>query len=136
MSVFPTLRSLTLLAAVALSLMGCKQGDGEVCDVVGDCETGLVCCGGGTSGLPLRRGICQPAGDVCRVVEPRRDAGPPTDGGPRPDAGPTDAGGAEDAGTVDAGTVDAGTDDAGTVEDGGIDAGTIEDAGSDAGDAS
>ena len=131
MSVFPTLRSLTLLAAVALSLMGCKQGDGEVCDVVGDCETGLVCCGGGTSGLPLRRGICQPPGDMCVVVDagPGRDSGPELDGGPGPDGGPTDAGG-DDAGTVDAGT------DAGTVEDGGTDAGTVEDAGSDAGDAS
>jgi hypothetical protein len=109
--------------------VGCKQADGEVCDVTSDCETGLVCCGGGTAG---RRGICQPEGDDCRVIEPRRDSGPPTetDGGPRPDAGPTDAGG------DDAGAVDAGTDDAGTVEDGGIDAGTIEDAGSDAGDAS
>lgn len=133
MSVFPTLRSLTLLAAVALSLVGCKQGDGEVCDVDSDCETGLTCCGGGSAGLPMmRRGICQPPADMCRVVDagPGRDSGPERDGGPGPDGGTTDAGGG------DAGTVDAGTGDAGTGADSGADAGTVGDAGGDAGDAS
>jgi hypothetical protein len=124
LSVFSRLRSLTLLAALALSLVGCKQGEGEVCDVNSDCETGFSCCGGGE---PLVRGLCQPEADECadRVMDagPTPDAGPPRDAGSPPDAGPADAGSVEDAGT-----------DAGTVEDGGTDAGTVDDAGSDAGD--
>lgn len=139
MSVLSTLRSLMLFTAVSLSLVGCKQADGEVCDVDSDCETGLSCCGGGEA---LVRGLCQPEAAECRSRpdDAGPDSGPPPDAGPSPDAGPRDAGPTDaapsDAAASDAAASDAATDGGEPPMDAGTDAGTIEDAGSDAGDAS
>lgn len=129
MPALPRLRSFILLAALALCAVGCKQENGEVCDVDEDCSSGFCC---GERDLPVSRGICQAEGTTCaEIPTPRPDGGP--DSGPvtEPDAG-TDAGAVEDAG-IDAGTVEDGGTDAGTVEDAGTDAGTVADAGTDAG---
>jgi hypothetical protein len=79
----------------ALALAGCKQGEGDVCQVNADCKSGLICNAGTMQ--------CQPA------------AGP--DAAPAPDAGPTpDAPVAVDA------AIDAAPDaaiDAGDEEDAG-----------------
>ncbi len=125
MPALPRLRSFILLAALALCAVGCKQENGEVCDVDEDCSSGFCC---GERDLPVSRGICQAEGTTCaEIPTPRPDGGP--------DSGPVtepDAGAVEDAG-IDAGTVEEGGTDAGTVEDAGTDAGTVADAGTDAG---
>lgn len=136
-----TLRALTFVAGLSLLAIGCKQAEGEPCDVNEDCGSGLVC----SCRLDVRagvRGMCVPEGspDICPEIRPdagTADAGDPgaldsgasdsgasdaaADGGPEDagaDGGPEDAG--TDAGPEDAGT-DAGADDAGT--DAGTDAG-------------
>lgn len=111
MSAPHTLRTLTVTGALLFALAGCKQGEGEPCDVASDCEDGFVCCG--DDRLPEARGVCQPAGAACDVRE--------IDAGVRRDAGAERDGGA-DAGTgVDAGV--GGEQDAGTDAGGGGDAG-------------
>jgi hypothetical protein len=111
---------LTLL--VSLSLAGCTQGEGGLCEVASDCGEGLTCCP--PSPLPEGRGICVPTGE-CAPTMP--------DAGPRPDAGRRDAGTPVDAGTDagarDAGSADAGAPDAGTPDAGSGDSGAAMDAG-------
>ena len=57
------LRRLVTLAIVLspLALAGCKQGVGDRCQVMSDCEDGLICVlpAGGT---PQSGGTCQPQG--------------------------------------------------------------------------
>ncbi len=87
-----------LLVVVALGLLaGCKQAQGEVCELTSDCASGLECCG---RVPPAQRGLCLPAPCAAPPIE---DAGQP----PVEDAG-TDAGPPVDSGTVDSG-VDSGT---------------------------
>lgn len=64
-------------ALLAVTLAACKQGEGEVCQIDDDCETGLECNAG-----TMR---CQSPG------ADRADARPPSDAG-APDAGTPDAG--------------------------------------------
>jgi hypothetical protein len=75
-------------------LAGCKQGEGEICQINDDCEDGLDCNAG-----TMR---CQKPGSA--VV----DAAPPADAFQAADADTTDAD-TTDADTTDAG-VDAGID--------------------------
>ena len=74
-------------ALLAVTLAACKQGEGEVCQIDDDCESGLECNAG-----TMR---CQSPG------ADRADAAPPADAG-APDAREADAG--LDAG-IDAGTI-------------------------------
>jgi hypothetical protein len=74
-------------ALLALAVSSCKQGEGEVCQIDDDCESGLECNAG-----------------TMRCQSPGADH---ADAAPRPDAGPPDAG-SPDAGPPDAGTPDAG----------------------------
>jgi hypothetical protein len=78
-----------------LSLAGCKQGDGENCQIDSDCEDGLECVQEGESRM------------VCRST----DIEDPVDAAPTPDAEPgtPDATPAIDAPGVDAAGVDAPT---------------------------
>ena len=120
-------RCISIGLFAALTLAGCAQQEGDVCQRYGtagasDCDNGLECCGEARTCSGVRgRGICAPTG---------------TCGDPTPlvcgDGGTADAGdaGDEDAGGVDAGGVDSGGVDAGS--DAGTDSGTV-DAGSDAG---
>ncbi len=64
-------------ALLAVTLAGCKQGEGEVCQIDDDCESGLECNAG-----TMR---CQSPG------ADRADASPPADAS-APDAGTPDAG--------------------------------------------
>lgn len=71
--------ALSLVLAGAVS--GCKQKEGEICQIDNDCESGLVC--------NAATGRCQPPG------QQGVDAGPGQDGGPADaavDAPPADAG--------------------------------------------
>jgi len=64
-------------ALLAVSLASCKQGEGEVCQIDDDCESGLECNAG-----TMR---CQSPGADRADASPRVDAGPPDAG--TPDAG-------------------------------------------------
>lgn len=79
------LKAAGLALALALSLTGCEQGEGDVCQVDEDCEIGLSC--------NATTGLCQPTG------------GPAIDASPTPDAAPTTPDASADA-SVDA-SVDA-----------------------------
>ena len=70
------------VAALALALAACKQGEGEVCQIDDDCESGLECNAG-----TMR---CQKPGANFADAAPQPDAGDP-DASP-PDAGDPDAG--------------------------------------------
>lgn len=124
MLALPRIRSVALLAALALFAVGCKQQNGEVCDVDSDCASEF-CCG---ARLPEMRGICQAQGTPCEVGGPIT---PTTDASAGGDDAGTDAGGDEDGG-LDGGSSADGGADAGTPHDAGAeeDAGAIDDAGS------
>jgi len=116
-------------ASALLGLASCEGAAGDVCQLDGDCETGLVCCKGSAS--LTDRGVCAVS---CLAVDAgARDLG-------TADAGPGDLG-ADDASEpldlamsvdlgADAGDLDAGPGDAGTGAD---DAG-VSDAGEGAAD--
>ncbi len=117
--------SVWLLSATALlGLASCEGASGDVCQLDGDCETGLVCCKGSAS--LTDRGVC--AASCLAVDAGARDLG-------AADAGADDLG-ADDAGepidlamSVDLGD-DAGAEDAGAVDSGAVDSGVgAEDAG-------
>jgi hypothetical protein len=83
---------LALLGVSAGLIAGCKQKQGERCEINEDCDTGLVCNEG--------TGVCQPAGSS------GVDAIPGIDANTSPDAGPIDAR-PIDARPIDARLVDA-----------------------------
>lgn len=66
---------------LAVTFASCKQGEGEVCQIDDDCESGLECNAG-----TMR---CQNPGADRADAAPQADAGPPDAG--TPDAG-VDAG--------------------------------------------
>lgn len=112
-----------MLALVSLLLLavggaGCKQAEGERCQIDSDCDDGLICCDESGSG-----GICKPKS---KCGQTPTDAG--TDGTVTPEAGTKEAGtpdtGAKEAGTKEAGTKEAGTPDTGTPDTGTPDTGT------------
>jgi hypothetical protein len=118
------LRTLLFALAAVLLALGCRQQEGEVCDVQQDCAEGLVCCdsAGPVGEMRTRadvRGLCVMSADC--LVRARVDAGP------RPDAGPVDAE-VLDADVLDAEVLDAEVLDA-DVEDAGPDAALEDDAG-------
>ena len=67
---------------LVVAFWSCKQGEGEVCQIDDDCETGLQCNAG-----TMR---CQVPGSDHADAAPQVDAGPPDAGSP--DAMPSDAG--------------------------------------------
>jgi hypothetical protein len=76
------LRSIRLVGALTLvlaGLAGCKQGEGERCQIDSDCEEGLICSTSNSTCVP--KGVTTDAG-------PTIDAPPAT----TPDAGIPDAG--------------------------------------------
>ena len=73
-------------ALLVLAFWSCKQGEGEVCQIDDDCETGLECNAG-----------------TMRCQSPGADR---SDASPRADAGPEDAG-SPDAAVFDAAVFDA-----------------------------
>ncbi|HEY8146309.1 MAG TPA: hypothetical protein VIG06_26690 [Kofleriaceae bacterium] len=75
------LRAFLGSSLLVVSLASCKQGEGEVCQIDDDCETGLECNAG-----TMR---CQSPGADRADASPRVDAGPPDAG---VDAGVPDAG--------------------------------------------
>lgn len=106
-----SLRSIGLSVVVALALFsfatGCKQGEGERCQIASDCEDGLICARMGTGGTEL---FCQRSGTAPTIdASPVIDSGPPADAGVTPDAAAdanvTDA--APDAAVNDAAVTDA-----------------------------
>lgn len=125
---FRPLVALSFVVLGAILVPGCGAQDGQVCQIDGDCASGLMCtCKLGTGSG--QRGIChavEPTNCATGMTDAGPDAGTdanvlPGDAGPDADTGPT-----EDVGT-DAGS-DAGNDadtDAATVDvgvDGGNDA--------------
>ncbi len=94
-------KKLSLVAVFAtLSLFGCKQGEGETCQIDSDCEEGLTC-------------DTEQDGRFCRGPTPPVDAAPVIDADPNADAAPPDAAPVPDAAAAapDASTPDAGTPD-------------------------
>ena len=79
-------REVLRVASLALVLASCKQGEGEVCQIDDDCESGLECNAG-----TMR---CQHPGADFADAAPQPDAGIPD--ASFPDAGP-------DAASFDAG---------------------------------
>lgn len=79
---------------LALSVFGCKQGEGETCQIDTDCKDGLDCV------LENTNFVCRKPGGGSDI-----DAGPDFDATPTPDASI-----APDAAPVDAGAVDGGVD--------------------------
>ena len=80
---------------LVLSLFGCKQGEGEHCQIESDCKDGLQCVTeGSTDDKVCRRNPVIDAG-------PDFDAAPVIDAAPTPDASPVDAG-AVDGAAIDA----------------------------------
>ncbi len=90
------LGSLVVVAAAALGVAGCKQGEGEQCQVNADCADGLICRENGK--------VCATGADT-----PVLDAGPDA---PWIDAQGPDAEGAPDAAAPDATAPDATAPDA------------------------
>lgn len=80
------IRAFLVCLLLAVWFVACKQGEGEVCQIDDDCETGLECNAG-----TMR---CQSPGADRADASPRADAGP------------------EDAGTPDAAVFDAAVFDA------------------------
>jgi hypothetical protein len=82
----PTLNQLlcAVLLAGGLSLAGCKQNEGERCEIDSDCAAGLTC---NTRGAGLAKGVCTSG----------------TPGVPMPDAAPpgADVGAADQAVSTD-----------------------------------
>lgn len=76
------LRAILGSALLAVSFASCKQGEGEVCQIDDDCESGLECNAG-----TMR---CQSPGADRADAAPQVDAGPPDAGSP--DATEYDAG--------------------------------------------
>ncbi len=97
------LRGSVLALVLTLSALsaGCKQGEGDTCQINNDCSSGLVCNPGTMQ--------CQKPG----TGSP--DAAPPPDARRLIDATATDADTA-DADTTDADTTDADTTDADTTD--------------------
>jgi hypothetical protein len=129
----PTLAGLALVVA---TLAGCGAREGGVCQIDGDCATGLHCCK--NSMVPESRGVCRVVGTtICAttVVDAAfvdaGDTGPAVDGGP--DGGSLDGsidapiesdGGAADAASETDAEVDAApATDAAAADDADIDAG-------------
>ncbi len=123
-----------VFALCVLSLPGCGQRSGEVCEVDSDCASGLQClCKVGSAS----RGLCLAAGASCAVTgtdtgvtgdDAGRDAASSGDDAATVDGGASDTG-ASDTGTSDTGTTDTGTTDTGTTDTGtGTDAGDAPDA--------
>jgi hypothetical protein len=52
-----------------LMLTGCKQADGESCQVNGDCESGLICCKDSPVATPVDWGVCLSQPDCDAVPE-------------------------------------------------------------------
>ena len=75
------LAPLTVLGLSLLFTNGCKQGEGERCQVDSDCDDSIDICNTGT-------GLCVPKGQMSVDAVPGPDA--PVDAGP-PDATPADA---------------------------------------------
>lgn len=116
---------LSIVALATCAWLGCAQGEGETCQIDGDCDDGLRCLRGNDD-----RGMCvdegatpstPDAGDAGEVpLEPDDDAGQ-ADSGP---IAPVDGGGdaatpAPDAGGDAAVPADAGRDAASDDMDGG-----------------
>jgi len=94
----PKMRGIIGLMALLTCLLsfGCKQGEGERCEIKDDCEDGLDCVG------PAGAKTCETGNNV------RADAAPDFDAPPTPDAGPTpDADSTPDAAVPDAALPDA-----------------------------
>ncbi len=87
---------------LVLSLFGCKQGEGERCQIDSDCKDGLDCVVEGIEDNKVCRRNAIDAG-------PDFDAAPTTDATPGPDAPPPVDAGAVDAAAVDAAAIDAAT---------------------------
>ncbi len=95
--------ALGVLLLMAFGPTGCKQTEGEACQVNSDCKSGLVCCFDSQTG----KGTCQDqclAPDGGRVDASQADAS-------QVDAAPADSE-VMDAAPVDAQVVDAGPADA------------------------
>lgn len=101
----PWLSGMALALFLSAALMGgCKQGEGDVCQIDDDCKSGLVCNPG-----TMR---CQQPGQVTVDARVTIDSGPTIDAPPAPDADttpdatPVDADMTPDAEVVDAMTTD------------------------------
>ncbi len=82
---------------LALSVFGCKQGEGETCQIDTDCKDDLECV------LENTNMVCRNPGDT----PPDIDAGPDIDATPVIDAAPTPDAIPVDAAAVDAAGIDA-----------------------------
>lgn len=106
------------LSLIATLGVGCKQGEGERCELHSDCADGLECDREGVSG---EASICVPIGGGADLdASTEDDAGTGGDDAgsdAADDAGGTDGGGT-DGGVADSGPTD-GPDDAPMTSDGG-----------------
>jgi hypothetical protein len=68
------IRAFLVCLLLAAGFVSCKQGEGEVCQIDDDCESGLECNAG-----TMR---CQSPGADRADASPRVDAGPPDAGNP------------------------------------------------------
>ena len=71
------------LGLAFMTLSGCKQGEGEICQVSDDCQPGLTC--------NATTGLCQsdsPINPDDPDAAPTSDAAPTPDAAPAPDATP------------------------------------------------
>jgi len=81
---------------LALSVFGCKQGEGETCQIDSDCKDELRCV------LENTNMVCRkPGGGPDVDAGAQIDAAPTVDATPTPDATPVDAA-AVDAAAIDA----------------------------------
>jgi hypothetical protein len=108
------LLSLLLTTGLVAAAPGCKQSQGERCQVNDDCQDGLTCYTGQSQAVPPE-GECQPPSLI-----PTADAGVAVDA-PASDVAAEDALAAED-GAPDATAEDAAEDDATSPEDAAPDA--------------
>jgi hypothetical protein len=81
----PTLNQLLCTAVLlgGLSLAGCKQNEGERCEIDSDCAAGLTC---NTRGAGLAKGVCTSG----TPGVPLPDAAPRSEAGPAADVGAAD----------------------------------------------
>ena len=56
-----------------LLLTGCQQGEGESCQVNGDCESGLICCKDSPVATPVDWGVCMTQEDCDAVPDVTTD---------------------------------------------------------------
>ncbi len=84
-------KAIMILFLGAIAASGCKQTEGESCQIDNDCEAPLICCKSAGSDTPIDRGICLLESECNLVPDAVTDTSPDTAGDPGTDTQPDTA---------------------------------------------